>query len=814
MKHYDKMSKADLIKELREKEKLCSPAHELAAIVEFSDDAIIGKTPDGCITSWNRGAENIYGYSAGEIIGRNIMILSPPDRQDEVLQILEKIKRGELVEHFETVRFTKERKLIHVSLSVSPIIDKEGRTTGSAAIARDITGRKQADEALRKSEQRFRRLVDGNIIGVLVADSECILEANDVYLQMVGYSREELEGGKLRWSEMTPPEWAAADRKRTEELLTRGACTPYEKEYFRKDGSRVPIFIGASLLSLDPLSFICFVVDLSKLKQAEDELLRSHAELEKRVMARTEQLEKQRLKLKAQNQQLEETHHELEKSRDRYSDLYNFAPLGYVSLDGHGIIREINHTGADLLGVERPLLLDTPFISYVIEKDKRLLLDHLHRCRQTKGHVTTELSIRSKKDGLFHMQLYSVRVKDSESRGTLYRTAITDITENKKLEQQLLHTQKMESIGMLAGGVAHEFNNLLTAISGYGQILQESISIDDEMSQESIGNILKAAGRAAELTRGLLAFSRKQLINPELVFIDTITGHASKLIRMIIGADIEISTAFSGKNLRVKADVGQIEQVLMNLATNARDAMPHGGRLTISTEQVTVEDGSEAEYELSSPGNYALITVADTGAGIDEKLLGKIFEPFYTTKEVGKGTGLGLSIAHGIIKQHDGSILVSSEPSKGTTFNIYLPLTANSDVNEKPKMSAPLVGGMETLLVAEDEEIVKNYLKKILEKAGYNVAVTNNGEDAVAIFKEHHDISLVLSDVVMPKKNGKEMLDEIKKIKPGIKSVFISGYTADIMHRKGIIEEATEFIMKPFNKNVLLQKIREVLDKD
>jgi PAS domain S-box-containing protein len=325
---FDKMSKADLIKELREKEKLCSPAHELAAIVESSDDAIIGKTPDGIISSWNKGAENIFGYSAGEIIGRNITILSPPERHDEVLRILAKIKRGDCVKHFETERVSKEGRQINVSLSVSPIIDAMGRIIGTSTIARDITERKQAEEALRQSEQRFRRLVDGNIIGVLVADGERVVEANDVYLQMVGYNREELERGVLRWHEMTPPEWAAADRKRTEELLARGACTPYEKEYFRKNGSRIPIYIGASLLSLEPLSFICFVVDLSKLKQVEDELRRSHDEMEKRVMERTEQLEKNRLKLEVQNQQLVEAHHELEKSRNRYSDLYDFAPLG------------------------------------------------------------------------------------------------------------------------------------------------------------------------------------------------------------------------------------------------------------------------------------------------------------------------------------------------------------------------------------------------------------------------------------------------------------------------------------------------------
>jgi PAS domain S-box-containing protein len=403
-----------------------------------------------------------------------------------------------------------------------------------------------------------------------------------------------------------------------------------------------------------------------------------------------------------------------------------------------------------------------------------------------------------------------------DPRGKPYRMAgsLTDITEHKKLEQQLLQSQKMESIGILAGGVAHEFNNLLTAISGYGQILQESIPADDEPSRESIGNVLKAAERAAALTRSLLAFSRKQTIKPEPVRIDTIIGYVGKLIQRVIGEDIEISVNLSGEDLPVKADVGQIEQVLMNLATNARDAMPRGGRLCITTGKVVVEEGSEARYDLSAPGEYALISFADTGTGIDKESLGKIFEPFYTTKEVGKGTGLGLSLAHGIIKQHNGSILVSSEIGKGTIFNIYLPLIEEHMPKGKSKMAAPRAGRMETLLVAEDEEIVRTFMKKILERAGYRVIDADNGENAVSLFREHDGISLVLSDVVMPGKNGKEMLDEIRKIKPGIKAVFISGYAAEVMHDKGILEEGIELIMKPFKKDDLLRKVRKILDGD
>ena len=372
--------------------------------------------------------------------------------------------------------------------------------------------------------------------------------------------------------------------------------------------------------------------------------------------------------------------------------------------------------------------------------------------------------------------------------------------------------QKMESVGILAGGVAHDFNNLLTAISGYGQILIENLPEDDELAQESIKNVLNATDRATELTQGLLAFSRKQIISPKPVHIDTLISNTVKLIERIIGEDIELSTNFLDKNLMIKADPGQIEQVLMNLAANGRDAMPDGGQLSITIRQAVVEEGSETLYDLQSHGEYAQISVADTGTGIDEKTLEKIFEPFFTTKEVGTGTGLGLSIVHGIIKQHNGSIIVCSELGKGTTFDIYLPLLKEDVVKEEPKISSRHHEGVETLLVVEDNETVRMFMKKVLERAGYKVIVADDGEEAVKRFSEHDDISLVLSDVVMPKKNGVEMLNEIRTIKAGIKAVIISGYAAEIMQKKGSLEAGTRVITKPFKKEDLLQTVREALD--
>jgi PAS domain S-box-containing protein len=392
-------------------------------------------------------------------------------------------------------------------------------------------------------------------------------------------------------------------------------------------------------------------------------------------------------------------------------------------------------------------------------------------------------------------------------------TLLKEITERRRLEQQLLQSQKMESIGRLAGGVAHDFNNLLSGIHGYGEIIQENIAPDDEVLQESIGQVLKASMRAAELTRSLLTFSRKQIIIPKPVLMSDIISNTSKFIQRVIGEDIEFCTEFHGEELLIMGDTGQMEQVLMNLATNARDAMPGGGRLSIATRRIVVAEGTEMLYDLPSSGKYVLTSVTDTGTGIDNDSMEKLFEPFYTTKEVGKGTGLGLSIIYGIIKQHNGSVLVSSEPGTGTTVNIYLPLISGHAAGEEEDASAQHCGGPETLLVAEDEEIVRSFMKKAFENVGYRVLSASDGEEAVALFREHKDISLVLSDVIMPGKNGKEMLEEMRSINPDIKVIFISGYPSDILNKKGISEKGVVFITKPVKTHDLVRTVREVLDR-
>jgi signal transduction histidine kinase len=388
-----------------------------------------------------------------------------------------------------------------------------------------------------------------------------------------------------------------------------------------------------------------------------------------------------------------------------------------------------------------------------------------------------------------------------------------DISERKKLEAQLLQAQKMEAIGTLAGGIAHDFNNILNVIMGYGGMLMDKMP-SDSSSREQMHEILSAAERAANLTRQLLVFSRKQDVVVKAVDVNEIIIGIHKMLCRVIGENIELHVNLAGHRLVVLADTGQIEQVLMNLASNARDAMPDGGHLTISTETEMIDDAYAASYGYGKPGTYAIINVADTGIGMDAETQTKIFEPFFTTKEIDKGTGLGLAISYGIVKQHKGRLTCYSEVGKGTVFRIHLPVIEDIAASgiEAETLGA-IQGGSETILFAEDDSSLRELGRRVLESLGYNVITAQDGEEAVEKFMENRDrIKLALLDLIMPKKSGMEAYADIKIARPGIKVLFMSGYTNDMISRMKP-EEKLEILRKPFSPNTFLRKVREVLDR-
>ncbi|HTZ32680.1 MAG TPA: PAS domain S-box protein, partial [Methylomirabilota bacterium] len=389
---------------------------------------------------------------------------------------------------------------------------------------------------------------------------------------------------------------------------------------------------------------------------------------------------------------------------------------------------------------------------------------------------------------------------------------IVDITERKQLETQLQQSRKMEAVGRLAGGIAHDFNNLLTIITGYTDLALSRASVPLDLRSD-IERIEHAAGRAAALVRQLLAFSRKQVLQPKILDLNAIVVNMEKLLRRLVDDNIEMSTSIRDDLGKVKADPAQIEQVIMNLVVNARDAMPHGGRLLLETSNVALDAAYAFEHASVKPGNYVMLAVSDTGVGMDSETVGHIFEPFFTTKESGRGTGLGLSTVYGIVKQSGGYIWVYSEPGKGSTFKIYLPrVEAIAEADTAKPVSLDHHRGTETVLLVEDEEAVRDLVKTILSGNGYHVIVARDPIHAGEIASKFPgEIHLLLTDVVMPGIGGRELAVSIQRHRPKIRVLFMSGYTENVITSGGMLEEGLSFLQKPFSPAVLVQKIREAL---
>lgn len=730
-----------------------------------------------------------------------------------------------------------------VEVHAYPLFDDAGCVDLVVEQVINITGRKRADEAMMRSNQRLDLLAETaskllrsnspqKVVNALCQKVLDFLECDAFFNYLTddkikrlhlnacgGIPKEDV--GRMEWLDYGTGLCGCSARDGTRLVVEDvQETTDQYSALVRQFGIRAyachPLIVqGKALGTLsfctrnrthfteDELSLMKTVADHVAIalcrKQTEEELRAARAELEKRVEERTGQLEK--------------TIDALLVSEKKYRALFEESKDVVFIVDASGMLVDVNPAGKELLGYRKEELLALDLVRDLnISEQAR---SNFSEKFASDGYINdAELELRGKDGGTVTVIVSASLMHDDAGRMTGYRGIAHDVTERKLLEQQLLQAQKLESIGLLAGGVAHEFNNLLTGISGYGQIIQDLVPPDDELLQESVDQLLRAADRAAELTKSLLAFSRKQLINPKPVHVHTIIHNAIGLIKRVIGEDIELSIGFSNKKLLVKVDAGQIEQVLMNLATNARDAMPSGGRIHITTREVVVREGSDSGYGLAVPGNYAMISVSDTGTGIDEKSLERVFEPFYTTKEVGKGTGLGLSIIYGIVKQSNGFVHIESEPGKGTTVSIFLPtIDEVPGGREKRHKTKPDMHGTETLLVAEDDETVKSFLTRILERAGYSVITADDGEAAVLKFKKNmEEIALVLTDIVMPKKNGEKIFEEIRLIRPGMKMIFISGYSAEIVQKKFVNEEGVEFLTKPFLKSDLLLKVRKILD--
>jgi signal transduction histidine kinase len=491
---------------------------------------------------------------------------------------------------------------------------------------------------------------------------------------------------------------------------------------------------------------------------------------------------------------LEQKMRALQSSEARFRRIIENNADGIVIVDEQGRIRFINPAAELLFGRSAETLVGEMFEFPVVTGEN------------------TEIDIVQPEGKTL---VAEIRAEATSWEGeTVLLVSLRDITDRQQLEEQLRQSQKMEAVGKLAGGVAHDFNNLLTVITGYSELLLKRTPDDQEAHRKDIEQIKKASQRAASLTRQLLAFSRKQMLQPKVLNLNQIVADLGKMLRRLIGEDVELVTVLTPELGLVKADPSQIEQVIMNLVINARDAMPQGGRLTVETRNIHLDKGYARRYVDVEPGPYVLLATSDTGHGMTPEIRDRIFEPFFTTKEQGKGTGLGLATVHGIIKQSGGHIWVYSEPGQGTTFEIYLPQIEETDAAVRSSQAMiPSAEGSEIILLVEDEDLVRELAARILTRGGYRVLTASSGADALEVSQHHAGpINLLVTDIVMPGgMNGRDLAKRLTVSHPDLKVLYMSGYTDDAIVHHGILDSDVAFLEKPFTPDVLLLRVHEML---
>lgn len=755
-----------------------SDSHESEEFKSFFDNAPIGKaitSPDGVWLRVNRALAAMLGYSVEELLATSFVTLTHPD---DLVKARE-ASRALLADEREAVavekRFlAKGGSYVWVHVTSQLRRSAEGAPLHFFSYILDITDRKKADADLRESETRYRRLFESAKDGILILEAGAgrIVDVNPFMTELTGYLRDDFIGKHL-W-EIGAFKDAAASKASFAELQASEYVRYDDLPLKTLDGRKVDVEFVSNVYLVNSKRVIqCNIRDVTVRRQAEASL---------RMRDRAIQAVTQGILI-------------TDASREDHPIVY--ASPGFERLSGY--------TADEVLG-KNCRLLQGPSTDPASRAKLREAVGRGEAC-------TVEL-LNVRKDGTSFWNLLAVSpVTDSLGRVTHFVGVQTDVTERRKLESQFLQVQKMEAVSRLAGGVAHDFNNVLSVILSYAEMIAADLQSDDPLRAD-IEEIMTAGVRATDLTRQLLAFSRQQVLDTKVLDLSPSLVKMAKLLRRLLGADVTLTMLPASGLWNVKADPGQIEQVVMNLAVNARDAMPGGGELTIETENVVLDDDYAAAHHGVSPGAYVMLAVTDTGVGMDQKTQARIFEPFFTTKAPGKGTGLGLATVFGIVKQSGGHIWLYSEPGVGTTFKIYFPRVsgaAEARPAEAPTVDAGHVS--ETILLVEDDDQVRAIAQNILRRRGYVVLVASNGGEALLICENHGaKIHLLVTDVVLPRMSGRQLVERLAPLRPRMRVLFMSGYTDDAILQHGILDSGVAFLQKPLTPMSLTKKVRDVLD--
>ena len=771
----------DITEHKRAEEALHESEERYRVVAEAATDVIVTIDENSTILFANGAVERVFGYAVSELLGCQITILMPEYlRHVHEAAVGRYVRTGRKHINWEAVELTglhKSGREIPLELSFGEFTkDRKRFFTG---IARDISERKQSEEQLRRQLDFTETITASLGEGVYALDAGGRLTfMNSAAESALGWTEDELLGQKIH--EIIHFQHADGTNSPAEEcpllgVLNSGKTIQIEGDVFtRRDGSLFPVSYNSSpiISGVQIAGAVLAFHDITERKRAEEALLQSE---------------------------------------QRYRLLFelNPQPMWVFDLETLAFL-EVNVAAIHHYGYSREEFLTLTIKDIRPGEDVPNLLANISRI--TSQHEEASIWKHRKKDGTI------IDVEITAHELTFYgrpaqMVLAYDVTERRVLEEQLRQSQKMEAVGQLAGGVAHDFNNLLTVITGYSDLTLRRLD-NESPFRSSLEEIKKAGERAASLTRQLLAFSRKQVLQPKVLQLNAIVADVDKMLRRLIGEDIDPLTLLEPSLGQIKADPGQIEQVILNLAVNARDAMPQGGKLTIETQNVYLDNQYARRHTAIQPGNYVMLAVSDTGCGIDAETQVRMFEPFFTTKEQGKGTGLGLSTVYGIVKQSGGHLWVYSEVGKGTTFKIYLPrIDEVIESDETRSALAELPQGRETVLLTEDEEQVRQMIRTILEMGGYRVLEASGGEEALTLYEQHEgQIDLIMTDVVMPGISGRELAQSLETLHPGIRVLYMSGYTDDAIVRHGLLDQEIAFLQKPFTPDALMRKVREVLD--